>query len=131
MKSKKKDDVLFDLPYLVLSIPHTTAGDFARVFAFASPANKAKTGPLERFTQMIVYNAGFNVMIGHDRFEVLRTLQPVADNFLAVVKVYYKNKEGQEGTMGYLFTLRLQHDGDLEGCWMTDGCQPLGDLKNV
>lgn len=53
-------------------------GDFSTVFAFASPSNKAATGPLERFAQMIVYSPAFKVtyvfLVGNflSLFEMLR-----------------------------------------------------------
>ena len=46
------------------------------MWQFASPANRAATGPLERFGQMLKdERAGYAPLLGHKHAEVLRTAQ--------------------------------------------------------
>lgn len=91
----------------------------ATVFAFASPGNKASTGPLPRFTQMI--KRGFPDMLNHidARFEPMK----VTGN-TAVQAVWLLTRSGSE--YGYAFKLGKQTDGDNVGIWMTEGVIPLG-----
>ena len=41
-----------------------------------------------------------------------------------VIKVFSGDKGGS--SLVYHWTLRMQRDGALDGCWMTDSVQPLG-----
>jgi hypothetical protein len=87
----------------------------AFAFAFASPTNKQATGPLERFVPM-VKSPAYAPMIGCKSVELggAQTEADVARQFVKVV--------GQDGTeANYLFVLRKQKGGDVNGCWMTDG----------
>ena len=55
-------------------------GDFAAVFAFASPQNQAATGPLERFTRMLRTPA-YAPLIGHRAASIVTTMQVEASRF--------------------------------------------------
>lgn len=91
----------------------------ARVFSFASPANKLSTGPLSRFTMMI--KKGFPDMLNHSsaRYDPMEV-----DSNTAVQAVWLMTPSGAE--LGYAFQLSRQVDGEYAGMWMTDMVIPLG-----
>ncbi len=80
---------------------------------FASPSNKAATGPFVRFRDMV--KAGYPEILDHRRF-VLGELDLTAIEAKQVVVL-----EDQAGAVhAYLWVLGLQEDGAYRGCWMTD-----------
>ena len=91
----------------------------ATVFRFASPGNRAATGPLPRFASMI--KAAFPDMLDHDgaRFDPM-----TVDGDTAVQAVWLLTESGKE--LGYGFQLSRQQAGEYEGMWMTDAVVPLG-----
>ena len=100
--------------------PYPDAG-IATTFAFASPGNKANTGPLEKFTRMVKSHP-YAVMVNHvasDFSEVVR----VGDDAYQLVAL-----TGLDGS-GVVFAFRLsrQLDGEFEGMWMTDAVWPVSD----
>lgn len=92
----------------------------ATVFRFASPRNRAHTGPLNRFSNMI--KQGFPDMLNHAgaRYEPIEIFGSTA-----VQKVWLYNTNGTE--IGYAFQLGRQSGGEFDGCWMTDAVIPLGE----
>ena len=92
----------------------------ATVFRFASPGNRASTGPLERFTRMIKH--GYSDMLGHvgARFEQMRVIDDKA-----LQAVWLTTPSGTE--MGYAFQLGRQSGGEFDGMWMTEAVMPLGE----
>ena len=95
----------------------------ATVFRFASPGNRANTGPLERFTRMI--KGGFPDMLNHveARFEPMNV-----SGDTALQAVWLSTTTGTE--YGYAFQLGLQQSGEYEGMWMTEAVMPLGEGPN-
>lgn len=91
----------------------------ATVFRFASPGNRANTGPLSRFTSMI--KRGFPDMLSHTsaRFDPME----ISDN-TAVQAVWLLQPDGKE--TGYAFQLGKQSSGQFDGIWMTEAVVPLG-----
>lgn len=90
------------------------ADDMATVYAFASPGNKAFTGPLPRFAAM-VRGPGYAPLIGHldviigkarESSERVVTYPVTVVSSIGVVYVYD-------------FTLQRQVGGPQDGCWMT------------
>ena len=59
-------------------------GDAAAVFALASPANQAATGPAPRFAAML-QRPPYSALLGHAAAEVLRSVQMRADQALVIV----------------------------------------------
>ncbi len=96
----------------------TDAG-IATVYRFASPANRASTGPLARFSQMI--KRGYPDMLNHVRARY--TPIEVRDG-MALQAVWLSTPSGQEN--GYAFQLSRQSGGEFDGMWMTDAVIPLG-----
>ncbi|MFK7893447.1 MAG: DUF4864 domain-containing protein [Granulosicoccus sp.] len=101
-----------------------TEGDVGieTVYRFASPGNRANTGPLSRFTMMI--KTGFADMLDHKgpRFEPMEIR-----NDKAVQAIWLLTAEGYE--VGYAFQMGLQGSGIYEGMWMTEAVVPLGKKK--
>lgn len=93
--------------------PTEDAG-MARVFAFASPGNRAQTGPLARFAAMI--RGGYGAMVNNRG----ASIEDVAiDGDQALVATRVVAADGRVFT--YVFILaRGPHEG-CAGCWMTDG----------
>ena len=100
--------------------PYDNAG-IETAFAFASPANKVNTGPLEKFTQM-VKNDVFGIMIDHVESEFSKVVHD-GNNAYQLVQLIGKN--GVE--IVFAFRLSKQLDGKFEGMWMTDAVWPVGD----
>jgi hypothetical protein len=89
--------------------------DLATVFEFASPANKARTGPLLRFSEMLEGRA-YNVMIGHASAEILSTITISSNRFQQ--RVVIKGNNGKQAI--FQWSLSRQEEGPYESCWMTD-----------
>lgn len=94
--------------------PTPDAG-IATAFRFASPSNKAATGPLDRFARM-VNGPAYGDMLDADRAEYA----PIAiDGDRAAQRVTLSHDDGRRAT--YVFQLSRQDGGPCDGCWMTDG----------
>jgi len=89
------------------------------VWRFASPGNRASTGPLARFSRMI--KRGFPDMLEHEssRFDEMRI-----DDDKALQAVWLMLPSG--GEVGYAFQLGRQRGGEYDGMWMTESVLPLG-----
>ena len=83
-------------------------------FNFASPSNRAVTGPLPRFVEM-VRNPIYDPLIHAVRFEQ-DTIQIDGDEARQDVRVY--DADGNRAV--YVFILSKQPGPAWEGCWMTD-----------
>jgi len=86
----------------------------AVTFNFASPDNKAATGPLARFIPM-VKNAVYGPMI---RCKDVQYGELVVKDDQAGQLVVVTDADGNKAY--YLFRLSKQADGAFKGCWMTD-----------
>ena len=87
-------------------------------FMFASPQNRATTGPVERFIAL-VKNPLYAGLIGFERAE-FGPLRMNADNAQQLVRLHYHR--GDDAS--YVFSLSRQIDGVYTGCWMVDGVLP-------
>ena len=98
--------------------PYPNAG-IETTFNFASPANKAHTGPLDRFVRL-VKGPVFGEMVDH----LDSTLSEVViDGDHAVRLVQIVNVDNE--TFYYAFRLRRQTEGDYAGMWLTESVWPL------
>ncbi|MEM1116029.1 MAG: DUF4864 domain-containing protein [Bacteroidota bacterium] len=93
--------------------PSPDAG-IAAAFRFASPGNRAATGPLDRFARM-VKGPVYRDMLGFARadYEPMRV-----EGRRAVQRVTLTHADGRR--VAYVFELSQQRGGDCDGCWMTD-----------
>lgn len=103
-----------------LRINDSQTGDegIATVWRFAAPGNKAVTGPLPRFSQML--KGGFADMLNHVDSEYGPI---IIEDDLAVQPVWLITPSGDE--VGYVFHIRKQGAGDYDGIWMTEAVFPI------
>lgn len=89
----------------------------AIIYNFASPANRERMGPLERFRRHFD-NSAYAPLLNHREFEVYAPTV-VAD--LAVVPVRVIASDGEQ--VDYVFVLTRQQEEPYESMWMTDEVQ--------
>jgi hypothetical protein len=89
----------------------------AIAFRFASPGNRAATGPLNRFIQL-VKNPSYRPMLNHKSAErgPIRISDDVARQRVTLTTA-------SDEKVVYLFTLSKQTDDQYKNCWMTDGVE--------
>ena len=95
-------------------------------FRFASPENRAITGPVPRFADMM-RGGPYRIMLEYDS---ILYAPLVRDGDVAVQRVALTMGEV---TVVYDFVLRRQSSGLYEDCWMTEGVQviPLPRERNT
>ncbi len=91
----------------------TPGAGIATAFRFASPGNRAATGPLPRFDRMV--RQGYADLLGFARAEY-GDLTVTGDRAVAAVTLV--QRDGRRVTYG--FALSRQTGGTCDGCWMTD-----------
>ncbi len=84
-------------------------------FRFASPQNRAQTGPLERFKRL-VENRVYAPLLGHER--AVRGDMAV-DGERARERVQVIAGDGTRAEYGFVLS-RQPTDAECGGCWMTD-----------
>tara|TARA_Y100000590_G_scaffold344732_1_gene394207 strand:- start:374 stop:844 length:471 start_codon:yes stop_codon:yes gene_type:complete len=95
--------------------PYKDAG-IEQTWEFAHPFNKATTGPLKRFKQMI-YSDSYKILISHKNTET--TILKEDPNKL-VYKVYVLSKDKKK--YYYIWQIeKVKQEGKLKNCWMTTG----------
>ena len=93
--------------------PYKDAG-IDQTWEFAHPINKASTGPLERFKQMI-YSDSYKILISHENNETT-ILKETSNKFTYKVYVLSEDKKKYY----YIWQIeRVQLEGKLKDCWMT------------
>ena len=100
--------------------PYADAG-IETTFAFASPANRVNTGPLEKFIRM-VKGAPYGIMVDHASSEFSEVF--VAGN-KAYQMVHLTAPDGR--AVVFAFRLSRQLDGEFKDMWMTDAVWPLAN----
>ena len=113
-----RDVVLAQLAALAADDPADHNG-IRRTFLFASPDNKAVTGPQERFVQL-VQSPAYAPLLGARRWTI-RDERGDGDAYQAVAEVV--GKDGK--TRLYGFQVGRQTGGEYKGWWMTEGVTPL------
>lgn len=100
-----------------LATPDEPAPDagIETTFRFASPANRAQTGPIERFKRL-VKNPVYEPLLGHER-AIRGNMRVSGDSAGERVRVI-----ADDGTRAdFAFVLTRQSEAtDCPGCWMTD-----------
>lgn len=86
----------------------------AITFNFASPGNKAFTGPLDRF-KLLVKNPAYEPMLN---FQSYRAGKMMIQGRQAQQAVIITDQDGNQAA--YVFTLSKQTNSPYQGCWMTD-----------
>jgi hypothetical protein len=88
---------------------------------FASPRNREAVGPFERFVD-IVKSPPYAPMLSYDSAEY-EPRRPSEDT----ARVRVVTRADGNVTARYVFRLSKQEGGKYDGCWMTEGVQPLTD----
>ena len=93
--------------------PYKDAG-IEQTWEFAHPNNKAMTGPLKKFKQMI-YSKSYEILIRHEKSEI--TILNETNN-KSVYKVYILSKDKKK--YYYIWQIeKVLKNGNLKNCWMT------------
>lgn len=92
-------------------------------FRFASPANRAATGPLERFATFFEGSSRYSVMLGCQSFSVGEQEVHILKGKSSVSIMF--EESGTARQLHFIWQLSRQGPGSVEGCWMTDGVVPL------
>jgi Domain of unknown function (DUF4864) len=87
----------------------------ARAWEYASPGNRAATGPLPRFAQMLRADA-YRGLLGHRAAQLGPLVQDGAQARVEVLVV-----AADDSTQGYTWVLGRQRGGPHADCWPTDG----------
>lgn len=86
----------------------------AQAFAFASPRNRANTGPVERFSTMV--REAYDELLGHRSAQLADLREDDAHTYQGV------EITGPDGrTHLYVFILSRYDLPNCSNCWMTDG----------
>lgn len=100
------------------------ARDVGRVFAFASPENRAVTGPVDRFATMLS-TPPYDVLMGAQELRVVRSAQLSREKFLAVVEARGTRSGDDASTpalnRAFVWSVELQVES---GLWLTSGVMP-------
>ena len=105
-------------------------GDVMRCFKFASPANKAATGPWRNFAAMLASNPDYSPMVQCSRWEFVGAISPSDTTKVVRVRIFPAGGSSAPfaipPSVSYNFALSKQPDsGDsVAGCWCTDSVVP-------
>ena len=95
------------------NLPFEDAG-IEQTWEFAHPNNKAITGPLNKFKQMI-YGQNYKILISHENSEVT-ILKETKDMLVYKVIVLTRDKKKYH----YVWRVeKILFEGKLKNCWMT------------
>jgi len=114
VKAQTPDEVMQNLMAALKGNDANNAG-IEFVFEYASPANKAMTGPLDRFIRMVSRHP-YGELVNHQSAEIG---EPRIDGRAMTYPIKLISKEGR--AMGYIWTLEEQENGR----WMTNAVFPI------
>ena len=93
--------------------PYLNAG-IEQTWEFAHPSNRAFTGPIQRFTQMM-YAPSYAVMLDHKKHEIIEVK---LENNIAYFFIELTSIDGK--MFGFRWTLeKVKEEGGFKDCWMT------------
>ena len=93
--------------------PYLNAG-IEQTWEFAHPSNRAFTGPIQRFTQMM-YAPSYAVMLDHKKHDIIEVKldKNIAYFFIELTSI-------DEKIFGFKWTLeKVKEEGGFKDCWMT------------
>ena len=93
--------------------PYLNAG-IEQTWEFAHPSNRAFTGPIQRFTQMM-YAPSYAVMLDHKKHDILEV--KIEKN----ISYFFIELTSNDGKIfGFKWTLeKVKEEGIFKDCWMT------------
>ena len=93
--------------------PYLNAG-IEQTWEFAHPSNRAFTGPIQRFTQMM-YAPSYAVMLDHKKHDIIEVK---LDKNIAFFFIELTSIDGK--MFGFKWTLeKVKEEGGFKDCWMT------------
>ena len=93
--------------------PYLNAG-IEQTWEFAHPSNRAFTGPIQRFTQMM-YAPSYAVMLDHKKHDIIEVK---LDKNIAYFFIELTSTDGK--MFGFKWTLeKVKEEGGFKDCWMT------------
>ena len=93
--------------------PYLNAG-IEQTWEFAHPSNRAFTGPIQRFTQMM-YAPSYAVMLYHKKHDIIEVK---LDKNIAYFFIELTTIDGK--MFGFKWTLeKVKEEGGFKDCWMT------------
>ena len=93
--------------------PYLNAG-IEQTWEFAHPSNRAFTGPIQRFTQMM-YAPSYAVMLDHKKHDIIEVK---LDKNNAYFFIELTSADGK--IFGFKWTLeKVKEEGGFKDCWMT------------
>ena len=93
--------------------PYLNAG-IEQTWEFAHPSNRAFTGPIQRFTQMM-YAPSYAVMLDHKKHDIIEVK---IDKNIAYFFIELTSIDGK--MFGFKWTLeKVKEEGGFKDCWMT------------
>ena len=93
--------------------PYLNAG-IEQTWEFAHPSNRAFTGPIQRFTQMM-YAPSYAVMLDHKKHDIIEVK---IDKNIAYFFIELTSIDGK--IFGFRWTLeKVKEEGGFIDCWMT------------
>ena len=93
--------------------PYLNAG-IEQTWEFAHPSNRAFTGPIQRFTQMM-YAPSYAVMLDHKKHDIIEVK---IDKNIAYFFIELTSIDGK--MFGFRWTLeKVKEEGGFKDCWMT------------
>jgi len=93
--------------------PYLNAG-IEQTWEFAHPSNRAFTGPIQRFTQMM-YAPSYAVMLDHKKHDIIEVK---LDKNIAYFFIELTSANGK--MFGFKWTLeKVKEEGGFKDCWMT------------
>lgn len=98
-------------------LPHESAG-IIQAWLFASPENRAHTGPLDRFGAMVT-STTYAPLLGHNSFRLV-ALSETSERAEYLVRVF--DRRGQ--THDFQWVLGRRGYGPYAGSWLTDSVMP-------
>ena len=93
--------------------PYLNAG-IEQTWEFAHPSNRAFTGPIQRFTQMM-YAPSYAVMLDHKKHDIIEVK---LDKNIPYFFIELTSIDGK--MFGFKWTLeKVKEEGGFKDCWMT------------
>jgi hypothetical protein len=97
----------------------------AVAFRFASPQNRANTGPVTRFASLLK-SADYLPLLNHIEASLGNAWGHHGSRFIPVVVT-----DSFGNSSAFVWVLSRQTDGQCHHCWMTDRVIPLGRLSSI
>lgn len=115
-----------------LQLDALQAEDLYTVFKYASPSNKAVTGPWQRFGKML-QSPTYNVLVGHRKSMILMEINGKDSSsrssvWACRVRIWPRLDDSTDDKLlpqDFIWQLSKVQEEPFVDCWMTDGVFPI------